>query len=136
MILQRPENTNVHELTNSFVWIDEEGILYSIPKDNPVTTFTNEEIADEMARFREIIGNKKVCMIGETHPTNSQQPNREQRDLFAKEISSVTKAMAIITSSSLSKMVANLFFAFVPPDYPVKMFRTEKEAKEWIRQYL
>jgi hypothetical protein len=44
--------------------------------------------------------------------------------------------MAIVTSSPLSRMMANLFFSFKPPQYPVKMFQNEKDATEWIRQYL
>ena len=136
MILQVPEHTQTFELTNSVVWFNPDGILYSLPKPNPRTDWTSEEIAAEMNRFREITGNKKVCMIAETHPTSSKQPKKEQRELFAKEISGVTKAMAIIASSALSRMMANLFFAFVPPDYPVKMVATEQEAKTWIKQYL
>jgi hypothetical protein len=136
MILQIPENTKTYDLRNSTIWFSPEGILYSVPKPESTVDWTNEEIQEEMRRFREIIGYKKVCMIAETHPTNSKQPSREQRSIFATEISSVTKAMAIVTSSSLSKMLANLFFAFVPPDYPVKMCKSEEEAKTWIKQYL
>jgi hypothetical protein len=97
---------------------------------------TNEEIYKEMDKFRSFIGDKKVCMIAEAATGGTKPPKKEQRALIAKEISDVTKAMAIITTSSLNKMIINLFFAFAPPDYPVKMCRTEEEAKNWIRQYL
>ncbi|MGZ3883914.1 MAG: DUF7793 family protein, partial [Bacteroidia bacterium] len=61
---------------------------------------------------------------------------KHQRDFIAEQLSSVTKAMAIITSSPLSRMIANLFFGLKPPPYPVKMFTNENEAKAWILQYL
>ena len=51
-------------------------------------------------------------------------------------VESVTKAMAIISASPLGRMVANLFFGFKPPVYPVKFCATQEEAKEWIKQYL
>jgi hypothetical protein len=135
MVLEIPKGAEVHEMTNSTIWFDDEGILYSVPRGEQVE-FTNEQIDEEMKKFRAIIGDKKVCLIAETHPTNSKQPSKEQREIFAKEIASVTKAIAIITTSSLSKMLTNLFFAFKPPSYPAKMFKTEAEAKDWIRQYL
>ena len=135
MILQIPENTKTYHLTNSIIWFDEEGILYSQPT-RLVTESTDEEIMKEMEKFRAITGNKKVCMIAEAHPGGSKPPKKEQRALIAKEISSVTKAMAVITTSALSRMIINLFFGFRPPDYPVKMFRNEQDAKEWIRNYL
>jgi hypothetical protein len=135
MILQIPDNAKPFELTNSILWFNEEGILYSLPKANARTEFTDEEIMSEMDKFREFIGNKKVCMIAESD-SGSKPPRKEQRALIAKQISDVTKAMAIITTSSLSKMIINLFFAFAPPDYPVKICRSEQEARDWIKQYL
>ena len=135
MILKIPENAKIHHLTNSVIWFDEEGILYSQPK-NLVTETSDEEILSEMEKFRAITGNKKVCMIAEAHPGGSKPPKKEQRALIAKELSSVTKAMAVITTSALSRMIINLFFGFKPPDYPVKMFKNEQDAKDWIRKYL
>jgi hypothetical protein len=42
----------------------------------------------------------------------------------------------MITTSPVSKMIANLFFGFKPPSYPVKMFTNKEEAVSWIKQYL
>jgi len=136
MILQIPENAKTYELNNSIIWFDNEGILYSQPKAVIDDEASDEEILSEMEKFRAITGNKKVCMIAEAHPKGGKPPKKEQRALIAKEISSVTKAMAVITTSSLSRMIINLFFGFKPPDYPVKMCKNEQEAKEWIRKYL
>jgi hypothetical protein len=44
--------------------------------------------------------------------------------------------MAVITSSPITKMLVNLFFGFKPPAYPLKMFLTEKDATNWVKQYL
>jgi hypothetical protein len=33
-------------------------------------------------------------------------------------------------------MLANLFFSFKPPQYPVKFFTDSTEAAEWVRQYV
>ncbi len=135
MQLKVPQGVKTFNLTNATAWFDNDGVLYSVAKQDEPGEMSDEEIKEEMRRFREIIGNRKVCMIAEVRKTG-KPPRKEQRELVAKEISSVTKAMAIIITSPLSRMLANIFFAFVPPDYPMKMFSNEAEAKKWIKQYV
>jgi hypothetical protein len=136
MVLQVPPYAKTYDLTNSTIWFDEDGILYSLPKPGPVKEPTTEDILLEMEKFRGFIGDKKVCMIAETAPSVGSPPKKEQRQLIAREIAAVTKAMAVITSSPLTKMVINLFYGFAPPKYPVKIFKTEAEARDWIKNYL
>lgn len=117
------------------MWFDEEGILYSIPKPGAVHAQTREESEKQMAEFRKITGGKKRCMILQAD-NSAPPPQKEDRDWIARELDSVTKAMGIISTSPLSRMVANLFFGLKPPAYPVKFFSNEMEAKAWIKQYL
>ena len=129
-----PTDLKTYELTSSILWFNE-GILYSTPKDGIPPQLSDEEIKTEMDKFRKITDNKKVCMVAEANP-KSKPARKEQRDYIASELASVTKAMALVTSSPVSRIIANLFFGFKPPTYPVKMFTNEKEATDWIRQYL
>ena len=133
--MEIPKHLKTYDLTSSTVWFNEEGILFSKPKPDAPVSPSNEEIKVDMDRLRGIIGNRKVCLVGESNP-NSKPPKKEQRDYIADEISSITKAMALVASSPVSRMLANLFFSFKPPNYPIKMFSTEAEAVSWIRQYL
>ena len=127
-------------MTSSLLWLDDDGVLYSIPKPGvvPPETMTREETLEEMRKFKEAVGltnGKKACMILETNST-SKPPKKEDRDFIAEQLNEITKAMAVISSSPLSRMIANLFFGLKPPVYPVRFFSNEKEAKEWIKQYL
>ncbi|MCE3226092.1 MAG: hypothetical protein K0S32_643 [Bacteroidetes bacterium] len=133
--MEIPENVKTYELTSSIMWFDENGILCSVPKPGQPPELSREEITKEMEKFREIVNNKKVCMVAVSNP-NSRPPSKEERDFIAEQINSIAKAMAIITTSAVSKMIANLFFGLKPPPYPAKMFSNEKDAKEWIKQYL
>jgi hypothetical protein len=121
-------------MTASVMWFNDEGILFSVPKPGTPPEMTKEEVEKEMTRFKEIIGHKKVCMVSEANP-NSRPPTKEERDWIADIINDVTKAMAIVTTSPVARMIANLFFGLKPPPYPTKMFSNEKEATEWIRQF-
>jgi len=135
MILEIPYDVKTYEIRGSIIWFDKEGILYSRPKPNPQVDVTNEEILDEMKRFRQIIGKEKVCMIAEAASGGTRGPKKEQRALIASEVASVTKALAVIVTSPVAKVAINLFYAFSPPPYPVKMFTTLEDAKGWIRKY-
>lgn len=130
-----PKNARLIEWPTSTMWFDVDGILYSVPKPNAPQPQTRQESMEQMELFRKIIGGKKTCMITKTSNA-SRPPKKEDRDWIAKELESVVKAMAIVSASPLSRMVANLFFGFKPPTYPVKFFSNENDAREWIKQYL
>jgi hypothetical protein len=135
MILEIPVDAKLYEMTSSVIWFDKDGIMYSVAKEDAPIDRSMEDIRKEMDALRKIIGNKKVCLIIESNSRGTSPP-KEQRDFLAEQINSITKAMAIISTSPLSRMVANLFFSFKPPPYPFKMFSNEKDAKQWIKQFV
>jgi len=128
MIIEIPKDAKIIKMKSNTIWFDKDGVLYAIPNEHIPVQQSMEEIKIEMDRFRKIIGEKKVCIIIESD-SKSSSPPKNQRDFIANEINSVTKAMAIISSSPLSRMVANLFFSFKPPAYPFKMFANEKRER-------
>jgi hypothetical protein len=130
-----PKDAKIIEWPTSSMWFDEDGVLYSLPKPQGRHPQTREESEKQMDEFRKLVGGKKTCMILETD-SKAPPPKKEDRDWVAAQLNSVVKAMGIISTSPLSRMVANLFFGFKPPLYPVKFFSNETEAKEWIKQYL
>jgi hypothetical protein len=133
-MMEIPKNAKTHELTSSIMWFNEEGILFSKPLPGTPPELSKDEVLKEMKRFKEITGNKKVCIVSEANP-NSKPPTKAERDFIAEQINDVAKAMAIVTTSPVARMIANLFFGLKPPPYPAKMFSNEKDALEWIRQF-
>lgn len=128
-----PKNIEVHEEPTGIWWIDEDGILFSVgKKDAPKPT--KEENEKNKIRFKEIFGEKKICMILDI--TYAKPTSKAERDEAAVDMEKMVKALAMITTSPLSRMVANLFFGLKPPSYPIKIFTNEKEAKHWIKQYV
>ena len=61
---------------------------------------------------------------------------KEAREYLAEEGTRLVKAGAIIIGSPLNKMLGNIFLTINNPKVPTKLFTDEKEAKEWLRQYL
>jgi len=135
MILQIPPEAKTLDLLTSVIWFGNDGILYSVPREGAPPLLTESQIKSETEKLLQFIGNKKVCIIGESD-SKAASPPKHQREMLAHALESVTQALAIVSTSPLSRMVANLFFSFKPPKYPMKMFSNEAEAKKWIIQYL
>jgi hypothetical protein len=129
--MKPPVNAKVYELPGSTIWFDEHGILCSIAKN---VTQTLDEAKASMVQFTEITGGKKVCMLSDN--TNAAPVNKEMRDYAAEVIPEIAKAIGVISNSSVGTMAANLFFKLKKQPYPVKFFKDEAEAKEWLKQYL
>ncbi|MCW3104513.1 MAG: hypothetical protein JWO09_2953 [Bacteroidetes bacterium] len=127
-----PENVKVTETSTSIYWFDGDGILCAVSKKVPAPSL--EETRRIMDELKEMLGGKQVCLLIDV--TNSGESTRESRDYAAIEFPKVVKAMALISGSELGKMLANLFLNLKQQPYPTKMFTGEKEAKEWLKQYL
>jgi hypothetical protein len=129
-----PTNVQTHELPSSILWI-KDGVVYSSPKIGDTKEPTAEQMKKDMHSLKSFVGNEKICLVVEINP-KSRPASRKERDAVAAEIASMVKAMAVITSSPITKMLVNLFFGLKSPAYPVKMFLTEKDATNWVKQYL
>lgn len=130
--MEIPKNLDLIETATSTVWFDENGICCSVSKKHPPQSL--EETKKAVEDFKKLTNGKKICMLLDI--TNSTPSSKEVRDYAAEEMPNLVIAIAMISQSPLGRMVANLFFGLKPPPYPTKMFSNEKEAKEWLKQYL
>jgi hypothetical protein len=130
--MEPPKDAEVIEFPTSTIWFDEDGVLYSVSKKTPPVSV--EESKKTLEEFVRLTGGKKVCMIIDM--TNASPTDKESREFGAEVLPPLTKAIGMVSRSPMGRMIANLFFGLKPPPYPVKMFANEKDAKEWIKQYL
>jgi hypothetical protein len=130
-MMNPPEGTVIYEGELASFWIDENGILCARGK------YTSRSLEKQEANYefiRKITGDKPVCLLSDT--TSSPPMDRATREYIASEMPKVFKAMAVISETPLGRMVANAFLAINRDPIPIKMFDNEKEAKEWLKQYL
>jgi hypothetical protein len=127
-----PKDSKIIDFPTAVMWFDESGILCSIAKKVPQQSV--EEAKKTMEEFKKITGGKKVCLLSDN--TDSPPVNKEMRDYAAEVIPEIAKAIAVISSSAVGKMAANLFFSLKKQPYPVKFFNNETDAKQWLKQYL
>ena len=61
---------------------------------------------------------------------------KEAREYLADEGSKFVKAGALLIGSAVTRALGNIFLTINRPPVPTKLFTDEKEAKEWLKQYL
>jgi len=68
--------------------------------------------------------------------THAWPQDSQTRELAASEIPTLYKAMAFVSRSEVGSMVVKVFMRLKPQPIPMKLFHTEKEAMNWLQQYL
>jgi hypothetical protein len=90
-------------------------------------------IANKKAREK-IQQGKKMLVLGDIrymwHISKAAQDY-----LASKEVTSLNIAMAILTSSLMTVLLANFFIKFKQPATPTKMFKNEEKAIKWLLSF-
>jgi hypothetical protein len=125
-----PTDRKIWEGEIASYWFDDE-ILVSLSK-NPKRTVKN--ISDNVALVKSITNNKPVPLL--IYLSNSPVPDKETRKFSTEQLPVIYKAMAMVSKPGLSKFIMNILFNLKPPPIPMKSFSDDKEAKEWLKQFV
>jgi len=109
----------------------EKGILYG----KYLVDKINLEAALKATAFR-----KKITQ-GKAYPaladiSGVKEVDRDTRSYFSKEAGEDMKAVAVVMSNPVTKMMANFFMKFNQPEYPIRFFTDQNEAKEWLERFV
>ncbi|MEX0685789.1 MAG: STAS/SEC14 domain-containing protein [Balneolales bacterium] len=130
--MKPPVDAEIYDLPTTTVWIDQSGIYCAVSKKEAARTL--ETAKETLEEFKRIAGDNKVCVLIDA--TYAQSSSREVREYVAEEFPRMFKAIAIISRSTLGKMVANIFFTIKSQPYPIKIFNDEAKARIWLKQFL
>lgn len=126
-----PNDRQIYEGEIATYWIDDDGILVSLSKSPKRTV---ENISGNVALVKQITNNKRVPIL--IYLSNSPVPDKETQRFSREQLPNIYTAMAMISEPGLAKFIMNLLFKLQSPPIPMKNFTDEKEAKEWLKQYL
>ncbi|HLG02131.1 MAG TPA: hypothetical protein VI731_00960 [Bacteroidia bacterium] len=129
--MQPKPGNRTFETPLSLMWFNEDGIFCSITKKN--APLTKAALRESFEFIRANSGGNKVCWLGNV--TNLSPPEKEARDYAAEETPKFIQALALITNSTLSKFIANVFLQLKKPPYPTRLFTNEEDALQWLRQF-
>jgi len=115
--------------TKTVVFFYEEGILNINFKEDADVQLEN---AQENLRIRkEFQQEEKVKVLSDVSLV--WNVSKEARAFFAsKQVTDLNIAMAMITNSLTSKILANFFMKFNKPAAPTKMFNSKEKAIAWL----
>ena len=128
--IEIPSDRQTWEGKIATYWFDN-GILVSLSK-NPKRTVEN--IAGNVELVKQITNNKPVPLL--IYLSNSPVPDKAARKFSTEQLPTIYKAMAMVSKPGLSKFIMNILFSIKPPPIPMKSFTSDKEAKEWLRQFI
>ena len=129
--MKLPNNTSLIKGEIADYFLDADGILYSYSKP-PKRTVKN--ISENVALVKQITGGRKVPLL--IYLSKSSMPDKETRKFSAEQLPNVYTAMAMVSTGGLAQFIMNILFKFKTPPIPMKSFSDDKEAREWLKQFL
>ena len=129
--MEIPEGVKLYEHLIATFWFDEDGILHSVSKPAPRTI---EVMTEYVVFVKKMVNGQKVCIL--TDISNATQMDKRAREYTEMELKNIYRAMAIVSSSSVGRMIGNLFLKLNALSFPTKMFADERDAKAWLKKQL
>lgn len=128
--MEIPTDRPTYEGEIATYWF-EDGILVSLSKS---ILRTVENIRGNVELVKKITGDKRVPLL--IYLKNSPMPDKETRQYSTEKLPEIYSAMAMVSKPGLAQFIMKLLFALKPPPIPMKNFTNDKDAKEWLKQYL
>lgn len=118
------------EFVNGFYWY-EEGVLHIRPKNYDRNL---KAIKEGFEFIQNLNQGRRVCVV--FHNENLKPMDPEARAYANEQFPRMFKAIAIVGTSAIARITANLIFTVVNQDIPKKAFANHKDAMRWISHYL
>ncbi|HTQ28537.1 MAG TPA: hypothetical protein VMI35_10430 [Puia sp.] len=128
--MTKPTDRETFEGEIATYWFDE-GILVSL-SNNIRRTVAN--ISSNVALVKQITHQQRVPLL--IYLKNSPMPDKETRKFSTEKVPEIYKAMAMVSKPGLANFIMTLLFKLNPPPIPMKNFTDDREAKEWLKQFL
>ncbi|GEO08929.1 DUF7793 family protein [Segetibacter aerophilus] len=129
-IITPPTDREIFKGEIADYWLDD-GVLVSLSKSPKRTV---ENITGNVALVKSITNNKKVPLL--IYLSNSPIPDKETQKFASQQLPQIYTAMAMVSKPGLASFIMTILFKFKAPPIPMKNFTDDKEAKQWLKQFL
>jgi hypothetical protein len=127
--MKLPDDKTVLESPCAFVWIDDDGILNILNKEN--ATITIEQHRLTYAKLKVLVQGTRHPVLVDLRPIRSM--DKASRDYSASaDHLEIMSAVALVVGGPLSRAIGNFFLGLNIPPFPVKLFSDETKAREWL----
>jgi hypothetical protein len=115
------------------VWLDEEGIIRE--KVHAGSVIDLDVAKEEIAAYAVLCKNEARPILVDIR--NVKSITGEARShLAGEESAKVTRAVALLIGSPLSRIIGNFFLGLNKTSFPSKLFTSVEEALTWLRGFL
>jgi hypothetical protein len=127
-LLKPPAGAEVTEAEIAYFWMEDNGIVCIVAKK---VRRSMQNLAEYTNTLKERIKNKKIyCLVD---LTNVQSYSREEKQFLADQLKDITKAIAVVSSSPVGRMMSQVLFVN-PGLFPFRHFNSVREAREWLKE--
>lgn len=113
-------------------WIDEQGIVHCVMVEPEETLETARENITSIAR---LAGGARLPVLVDI--TDCKKIDLAARKYYAgPEPAVCQRAVALVTSSTVSRVLGNFFLGVNRPRFPVRLFDSQTKALDWLAHYL
>jgi hypothetical protein len=127
-LLKPPADAKITETEIAYFWMEEDGTVCTVAKK---IRRTMENLAAYTKALKELVKSKKVYYLVDL--TNVQSYSRKEKQFLSAQLQETTKAIAVISSSPVGKMMSHVLFNSQNV-FPFRYFDSVKEAREWLRE--
>lgn len=114
------------------IWLSEDGIIINL---GARASQSREEVARYMEHIRQVSAGKPRPLLIEI--SRLRVASKEVRDEYDRQkADQLATAMALVTTSAVSKMIGNMLVGFNKSKIPFKLFTDAAKAREWLVQYI
>ena len=115
------------------LWLGTDGILRKIFLNNADETLQDALESEEV--IKRLSGDKKRPILVDFTALHSMDV--AARDYYISDrAGSLLAACGGVTHSMIGRVISNFFIGFNKPPTPVKLFKTEEESIEWLKQFV
>lgn len=119
------------ETKKSIIYRENEILVIEFKRDAEVDL---DDINDIITTRNGLLQGKKTLVLVDVRKI--WQANKEAREKAAsQEMLNPAIAMAILSNSLPTRLLANFYMKFVSNEIPMKMFRDKKLALEWLEKH-
>lgn len=115
------------------VWLGEDGICRVVLMPGVMVGLA--EMKENLAAQWSVIGSGKAPALVDMRDINAS--TQGAREFTAgEEYAQAVSAVAILENTTIGKILGNLFINFSKPIYPTRLFTSESQAIEWLKQFV
>lgn len=110
-----------------------DNIIAYYPKEG-VEKFTKPHLKQMLSIILELADGKVIPYF--SHNKNLKSMDSESKAYIIQHMNKFTSAFAMTENSVLTRFLTHSMLTIWRPPFPVKMFKTEQEAFNWLKQYV